>query len=45
MALVYRLFGVPFSLAFGAALLYRVVLYLVPFAASLPMYLSLRREK
>jgi uncharacterized protein (TIRG00374 family) len=45
MALVYHLFGIPFSLALGAALLYRVVLYLVPFAASLPLHLSLRREK
>jgi uncharacterized protein (TIRG00374 family) len=44
MALVFHLFGIPFSLALGAALLYRVVLYIVPFAASLPMHLSLRRE-
>lgn len=45
MAIVYHLFGIPFSLALGAALLYRVVLYLVPFTASLPLHLSLRREK
>ncbi len=40
-----ELFGIPFSLALGAALLYRAVLFLVPFTASLPLHLSLRREK
>jgi uncharacterized protein (TIRG00374 family) len=45
MALVYSLFGIPLHVSLGAALLNRVFLYIIPFVASLPMHVSLRRER
>jgi uncharacterized protein (TIRG00374 family) len=45
MAGVFALFGVPFSQAVIVAMLFRVVYYVVPFIATLPLYWALAREK
>lgn len=44
MALTYSALGIPFEVALGASLIYRLAFYIVPFFVSLPFYLSLKQK-
>jgi uncharacterized protein (TIRG00374 family) len=45
MALIFALFGVPFTQGVIVAILFRIVYYFLPFLGSLALYWSLLREK